>query len=74
MTDQLQKIIDQTISGIGWFSTPDELRDVVVALADEAKDLDAISRESLKIMAALELRQSGMSDPRRWLSVAFDEE
>ena len=74
MRGDLQQIIDQTIGGIGWFSTPDELRDVVVALAEEAKELDATSREALKIMAARELREANVSDPRRLLNAAFEDD
>ena len=74
MKIDLQEILDQTLGFYGFYTTPDDLRDVVVELAEEAKDLDETSREALKIMAARQLREAGVKDPRRLLTAAFDDE
>ena len=74
MKKDLQQILDQTLGYFGYYTTPNELRDVVANLALEAKDLDPTSREALKIMATRQLREAGVSDPRRLLNAAFDDE
>ena len=74
MKTDLQQILDQTLGFFGYYTTPNELRDVVTNLALEAKDLDPTSREALKILAARQLRAAGVSDPRRLLNAAFGDD
>jgi len=75
MKRPLQDIIDQTMGAVSYFTSPDELREIVIALAEEARELDAVSREALKLMAARALRQGAeVKYPERILDAAFNDE